>query len=232
MRYEEFLEAWREVFERSGGRFPAFGRPTETISIQSMTRQYAIRLADTDPLVEPFTVSAKLAWSWDPLKFARTATTEEDVLNELLGRVDLDDRQTERPWLRVDISLAANAHLDAKLQLPDAAAWRRWSREVSSLLEAVLPSAQQHEDEPLAGTSWRGDPSVELRCGEGGQLYLTGVLMDAWSAVDLPRIWDDLERPQDVDPREALRVLARRVQAALGIWSDALRTLQRAAEVH
>jgi hypothetical protein len=35
---------------------------------------------------EPFHIGATLSWRWDSLHTARTATTEEDLLTELLGR--------------------------------------------------------------------------------------------------------------------------------------------------
>jgi hypothetical protein len=71
-----------------------------------------------------------LSWRWDALQTARTATREEDVLEELLGR-DGYNLVTERPWLRVDVTLRATLPLDSPLPMPGAEAWRRWVAEAS-----------------------------------------------------------------------------------------------------
>jgi hypothetical protein len=78
-----------------------------------------------------FHVTAELSWRWDALQTARTATREEDVLEELLGR-DGYYLVTERPRLRVDVTLRANLPLDSPLPLRRAEAWRRWVAKASS----------------------------------------------------------------------------------------------------
>ena len=139
--------------------------------------------------------------------------------------------ETELPWLRVDASLAARAHLDAKRQLPEPVTWQRWALEISARLETLLP-AQVGRDSDGAILGWRGDPSVELRCGAGGQLFLTGVEIAAWQAIELPRIWDDPERPRDPEVEPQLADLAKRVRGALDVWAEALATLESGARVH
>jgi len=65
------------------------------------------RLHSSEPVgrqdAPPFHTSAAIEWRWGALATARTATTEEDMLTELLGREDAHDVETERAWLRVDI---------------------------------------------------------------------------------------------------------------------------------
>src|SRR5689334_13950946 len=113
MRYDDFRELWRCCVDRSR-LLHTLGGPTETIDVEWMSREYAIRIMGIHQ-VEPYTISAKVRWRWDAVQAARTRTTEEDLLTTILG--DADDVETARPWLRVDIEIAASAHLDAKLQL-------------------------------------------------------------------------------------------------------------------
>jgi hypothetical protein len=53
-----------------------------------------------------FYVTATLSWRWDAALSARSATAEEDLLVEILGR-DGSYLVTEQPWLRVDVTLNA-----------------------------------------------------------------------------------------------------------------------------
>ncbi len=229
MRYHDFLDAWRRSVERSR-HLSAFGATTEMLDLGSMARRYQVRLIGAGVAqVEPYTISVRLDWQWDALQAARTRTTEEDVITAILG--DADAVETEPPWLRVDIRLAGRAHMDAKLQLPEPVAWQRWALEISSRLEPLLPAhVVRNRDGAVLG--WRGEPSVELRCGVGGELFLTGVEIEAWQAVELPRIWDDPERPRDPEVEPQLVDLAKRVRAALDVWADALRTLEMGGRVH
>lgn len=71
--------------------------------------------------VEPFHVGATMSWRWDSLNTARTATTEEDMLTELLGREGGGRVKTERPWLRVDVTLRAS--LPHGKPIPSSEVW-------------------------------------------------------------------------------------------------------------
>jgi hypothetical protein len=228
VRYDEFLAAWRQVFE-DPRRFSRLESPTERIDLTSMGREYATRLMAGGLAIEPFTTSVLLFWRWDSLQSARTATTEEDVLTELLGRRG-SDVGTEPPWLRVDVTLAAKVHLDASLPVPEPAIWGRWISELDLRLEHHLPRAGKQVG---SVSGWRGDPTVELRCGKDGQLLLSGVEVAAFEPVPLPRRWDNPERREkDRDPPERLEEIANRLRGALRVWTEALRTLQAGGQVH
>jgi hypothetical protein len=231
MRYDDFRDAWHRAFSRTR-LFTTLGEPTETLDLRSMERR-SETLLEGATRVEPFTISARLAWRWGAIHAARTRTTEEDFLRDVLGEVgevgDVAALETERPWLRVDVSLTALAHLDARLQLPEPASWKRWVLEIGAQMDAHL----SHDmDARGAFLGWRGDPTVELRCGEGGQLFLTGVELTAWRALFLPRIWDHPERARDPEVGPQLEDLARRVGGALEVWTGALATLATHAQVH
>jgi hypothetical protein len=107
-------------------------RPAETIDLGDMSRTYRIFVklyrAQRAGL---FHVMAELSWRWDALQTARTATREEDVLEELLGR-DGYYLVTERPWLRLDVTLKATLPLDSPLPMPGA--------EVTARLAPLLPT--------------------------------------------------------------------------------------------
>ena len=229
MRYDEFVVSWRRHFE-SARPFLMLGAPDELLHLGSMSRHRGVRLMGAGlGQVDPYTISAKVEWRWDALQSARTTTTEEDLVAMVLG--DADRVKTDPPWLRVDVSLDARAHLDARLQLPEPVTWNRWALEISARLEAMLP-AHIGRDSDGAILGWRGDPSVELRCGAGGQLFLTGVGIAAWQAIELPRIWDDPERPRDPEVDPQLADLARRLRSALDVWAEALATLEIGGRVH
>jgi hypothetical protein len=106
MNYDQFRAFWHEALDEAKLlSFPP--RPAETIDLGDMARTYRIfveryRLQRAGP----FHVTAELSWRWDALQTARTATREEDVLEELLDQ-DGYDLATERPWLRVDVTLRA-----------------------------------------------------------------------------------------------------------------------------
>ena len=225
MRYDEFRDLWCRCFQTTRS-LEAMGQPAEYLDLNSMDRRYEARFIAAAG-VEPYTLSARLWWRWDSLQAARTCTTEEDLLTTLLGNRDVVD--TERPWLRVDVALVARTHLDARVQLPGGASWKMWVLEIAAQMDAHLSIGVADDG---AVQSWRGEPSVELRCGPGGQLFLTGVELEAWRMIELPRAWDDPALPRDPDPEPQIAALARDVSNALDVWAAALRTLGRGSIIH
>jgi hypothetical protein len=85
MNYDSFRAAWQQAL-REAGLQPFLFPPTETVDLGRMSRTYQtdIHLGSAQQ-AEPFYVTASLTWTWDALQSARTATTEEDLLMELLG---------------------------------------------------------------------------------------------------------------------------------------------------
>lgn len=224
MNYDEFRNAWHQALSAAGIRLFPFP-PTETVDVGHVSRTYevCVGLGGVSPF-EPFGVVAKLSWTWDALQCARTNTTEEDLLAELLGLERLDE-DTEQPWLRVDVSLRATLPWDSPLSLPRTSAWRRWVAEVIDRLAPLLPTEYALKDQERLVLSWRGEPEARVVCAPNGQLLLTGVEISAWLGIDLPRQWDDPEREPDEPPDEQLANLAQRIYIALGEWQQCLRHL-------
>lgn len=225
MNYDEFRTTWHRALNEAGLlRFPAY--PSETIELRWLRREYGLDVRPHDQPARPFHVSARLSWVWDAATAARTATTEEDLLVELLGQ-DGYYLVTEQPWLRVDVKLRATLPVDSPLPMPDAAAWRRWAEDATTRLAPLLPIEGMDEDEDDPDTlSWRGKPQANLACAPDGQLYLAGVELSAWQGIDLPRQWDNPDRLRDGHPHPQLAAFARRLRRALDVWGDGLSHLK------
>lgn len=198
--------------------------PSEAIDLHLMRRKYNIFVTPGQRYqVGPFTVTAGLSWDWDAALAARSATTEEDLLIELLGQ-DGYYLVTEQPWLRVDVTLNAALPLDSPLQMPETKVLHRWAADVTARLEPLLPIGKAYEGDPSV-LSWRDEPIAHLRCASEGHLYLTGVELSAWQGIGLPRQWDNPDRSPDEGTEEQVDDLAGRVRQALQEWGDSLRLL-------
>lgn len=129
---------------------------------------------------------------------------------------------TERPWVRVDVTLRGTLPMDSPLPMPEGEAWRQWIAEVTSQLASILPSAGEEDEEKSGTLSWRGDPKARLQCASDDRLYLTGVYMSAWQGIDLPRQWDNPDREPDGWPEERLADFATWVRLAPQEWENCL----------
>jgi len=136
---------------------------------------------------------------------------------------------TQRPWLRVDITLSATLPADSPISMPDAGAWRRWAAKVKARLAPLLPIESVDAGHPLDEEydlrilSSRSKPAARLRCDpNNGELYLTRVELSAWQGIDLPRQWDNPDREPDPWPEAQLADFAGRARQALLVWEDCL----------
>ena len=69
------------------GLMPFPSRPMEAVELDWLSRTYRISVSLRGvQRAGPFHVSAGLSWKWDAALAARSATTEEDLLIEVLGR--------------------------------------------------------------------------------------------------------------------------------------------------
>ena len=186
MNYEQFRIAWYEALTEAG-MWSYLCPPIETVDLGQMSRTYRVYVhLGHSQEVKPFHVSANLSWTWDALQAARTATTEEDALMLFLGD-EGRHLDTERPWLRVDVTLSATLSWGSPLPLPEPTRWRDWVADVTGRLAPLLPTeVGDGEGAPLV-LSWRGEPEAEVQPKADGQLYLTGVRLSAWKGIDLPR---------------------------------------------
>lgn len=227
MKHDAFRAAWDAAL-RDAGLLTSHDRPEDSVDLATMSRKYSVLVGmfQRQP-AEPFVGSMELSWQWDALHSARTQTTEEDVLTELLGRRDGDAEpmKTERPWLRVDIKLNGQLAWDKPLPLATSETWRAWVTKVLGQMDLLLPLRDDEPGREVAIPSWRGEPEAELRCGPSGELWLLGVRLTAWQGVDLPRQWDDADREPDEGPEAQLEPFAKRLVGALDAWKKSLNML-------
>jgi hypothetical protein len=227
MNYDQFRTLFEEALS-AAGLMSSLPRPQETLSLEWMSRAYKTIVVLGAQQARPFYVTATLNWEWDAALAARSATTEEDLLTELLGQ-DGYYLVTERPWLRVDVTLNATLPRDAPLPMPDSGVWRRWTTEIVSRLASLLPTDSEEDEGGLRILSWRGEPEARLECDSDGNLFLTGVYLSAWQGIELPRQWDNPDRESDPWPEEQLADFVDRVREALEEWEECLKYLAAAA---
>jgi hypothetical protein len=120
------------------------------------------------------------------------------------------------------------------IPLPPPRVWANWAKEVVGRLERIerlLPAEVM--DDRGAGLprvlAWQGEPSLEVRCSRQGELRLHAVKVEAWQALDVPRMSDDVEHDQDLEPGKELAAMFKRVRSALRAWMEATDHLARSA---
>jgi hypothetical protein len=125
--YDHFKATFLQALRASG--LPTIGPSEERLDLRSMDRTVTVYV---EPVgggrAGPFHVSGVVAWRWDALQTARTATTEDDLLTEVLGRDRAHAVDTARPWLRVDLELRAALEAGQTLFMPSLAKWAQWHR--------------------------------------------------------------------------------------------------------
>jgi hypothetical protein len=220
MSYEEFLVVWNAALLESG--LPVQGVSADTtLDLSKLDRRYEVRV---EPLhgqdTPPFYVTALLSWRWSALATARTATSEEDMVRELLNR----STKTQRPWIRVDVKLHATLPMMEPMAMPTTATWRRWREEAMNRLEHIAPLlpdevVREHRGGQLEILGWQGQPELEAGCRPDGTLVLGGVSLAAWQAVHPPR---NSDTHKDRPPHAQLEELFSRLKAALHAWSESL----------
>jgi hypothetical protein len=222
MEYEQFRRVWHEALAQAGLMSVSPQTPVETIDLAGLSRSYKIfvELGHRQP-ARTFSVFASLKWEWDALQATRGRFREEEILTDLLGR-EASGLDTVPPWLRVDVTLLGSLPYDSPLPLPAPARWRRWTAEVASRLQPLLPIDSDMDEHGLKVLSSRSEPEAHLRCHPTGQLFLSKVELSAWQSIELPRNWDHPERPPDPDPADQLFYFADRVRQALQAWEQCL----------
>lgn len=223
MRYEDFKSTWERTLQSS--RLRRHGFTEETLNSRSLDRAYLVRVEPPQGQESnPFHVVAELGWRWTAFHSARSVTSEEDALTELLGRRETPE--TARPWLRVDIKLSATLMYGHPIAMPTPKAWAAWAREVLGRLENIEPLLPEARLRERAGRlpevlAWREEPTLEVQCSPVGELRLAGVSLSAGVALDLPRQWSSSER-RDEEPDDALVELFARLEGALRAWSESV----------
>jgi hypothetical protein len=224
--YETFRHLWLEALRQC--RLPTSGLyGTETLDTRNLDRSYRVYV---EPLggqdAPPFHVTAELSWDWHATNTVRGSRTDGDLLSEMLGRDQIEDLASEKPYLRVDIKLRASAPFDKPLPMPAKAAWAKWVEETMARLariEPLLPDEVVRENRMgmTEVLGWQGSPTAKVVCGPGGELRLEGVQVAAMQIIELPRLIDNPDE-RDEGPEVELEDLFGRVRASLMAWMQAL----------
>ena len=220
MTYEEFKRAWIGALHHSG--LAVFGSELirEGLDLLQVDRSGETTVALRDPQVEPFTIVARTAWRWASSHSARTATSEEDLVAELVGIKSPRPRRTERPWLRIDATLRASLPYNRALPFP-AERWAAWGKHTTKAIAELDPRPTKVNTGLPPTLKWQGTPAAKVRADGNGTLRVEAIELDAWQGVALPRRWSDPRRKPDPHPGPALDKLFKRLEDALHIWTHA-----------
>ena len=85
VNYDEFKSVFMSALRESG--LPMIGlTPDEVLGLRSADRTFTLGVEPIDREIgRPFHIAATISFRWDALQTARTATSEDDLLAELLG---------------------------------------------------------------------------------------------------------------------------------------------------
>jgi hypothetical protein len=174
----------------------------------------------------PFHVTAELSWDWRATNTVRGSRTDSELLSEMLGRDEVVDLVTEKPYLRVDIKLRASAPYDKPLPMPAKTAWAKWVEETMARLDSIEPLlpdqiVRENRMDMTEVLGWQGSPTAKVVCGPGGELRLERVEVAAMQIIELPRFIDNPDERED-GPEVELEELFGRVRASLMAWMQAL----------
>ena len=178
-------------------------------------------------MASPFHISGAISWRWGALQQARTATTEEDLLTELLGREDARGQETLHPRLRIDVTLRAGLEYGKSIAMPSRSVWSRWRREALArlrMLEHLVDDDAMLDiwDDEFAVLAWLGEPEITAACNETGDLLFESLSVSAFQMVGVPRAWDSPDRQPDDDPYQQLCAMFLRVKSALHAWGEVM----------
>lgn len=222
MRYDEFKALWNHAIREA--RLPVIGSVHETLDLGTMDRTYETCVHVIASESGPFSVTATLSWCWDVYLLARSSTTEEDLLSDLLGKRSVDKIRTDQPLLRVDITLRASSLPDKPIRMPSKSVLSRWVYETLRRIDQTqAPAPKDRVRRTKEGRevflAWIGEPVLKTTCDVDGGLKLDSVELSSWQAIDLPRQWDNPDRKNDESPHEQLSQMFGRLGTALGIWA-------------
>ena len=226
MRYEVFRDRVEHALRDAGVSFLDLSRK-ETLELPALARTYEIAIElDERQQARPFHVAGSIEFRWDPFQIARSYTTEEDLLTELLGR-KMSEHETKPRWQRVEMRLQANLPDGSTVSMPDSRVWTSWTTRVARLRARLVPvEAAEDEDGQSTVAGWRGDVAVRATCSDDGVLLLHGLEIATFQVVSPSRARDDTAKRGD-DISGQLDQLARRFRIAFDEWMDRVAELAR-----
>ncbi len=226
MRYAEFRDRLEDALQEAGLFFHDADRRVETIDLADTVRSWKVYVRRAAPRsAQPFDVSAEIGFEWGPVDAARAYTCEEDLLTELVGRRRRPTR-TERRWTRIDLSLHASLPYGSTTSIPEPHVFGAWTASVVEKADAALTDTEEKKGRMVAVLGGHGGVEVQGHCKPDGVVSLKAVAISGFRTVRVPRVWDNPERREaEKGPRDELRRLARRFNAALDEWTKSVSEL-------
>jgi len=228
MRYDEFRDRLQDALRGTGLFLQHAGLPSETMDLASASRRWEAYIRQpASQNSEPFHISAKVTFEWDPINAARGYTCEEDLLTELIGRKQRYPK-TQLRWTRVDLMLHATLPYGSTTPMPDLQIFGPWTSSVGEKLDKLLVESKEREGRLVAITGGRAEIAAEVCGGSGGALFLKGVAVSGFRLVRIPRVWDDpVRRSSEMDIGGELAQLAVRFRDAIDEWNKSIADLAR-----
>jgi hypothetical protein len=228
MRYDEFRGQLQDALGNEGLFRQFINNPDETIDLASTTRRWkAYVMQPSPPHAAAFHVSAKIAFEWCPFDTARSYTTEEDLLTELLGRKKHPSTTAQR-FVRVDLDLQASLPYGATTSLPDSRVFGSWTDSVNQKLDKLFSEHQERQGRLIAVLGGLGELEIHTRCDAAGVLSILRISIAGFRLVRVPRVWDDPDRCRAEKGASAeLARLAQRFKNAINEWAGSIAELER-----
>jgi hypothetical protein len=228
MRYEEFRDQLLIAFQNVGLLGQTMGNPTETIDLGSTERRWKLYiLGNSTADTEPFYVTAKIAFNWDPVNTARSHTCEEDLLTELLGQTK-GSTKTKPRFIRIDLELYARLPHGSKSAIPEAQTFGSWADSIRQKLDKALHESKWNQGRLVAVLGALGELNIESGCDSAGRLSITGVTITGFRILRVPRVWNDLDR-QDAEKgaERELSGLAQKFKYSIDEWRASIAELAK-----
>ena len=225
MRYDEFRDHLQIALHNAGLLGQRLGNPTETIDLENMERRWKVHIIGTSNDTEPFHVTAKIAFNWNPFNIARSYTCEEDLLTELLGRAK-SAAKTEPRFARVDLELYARLPYGSTTAIPEAQTFGSWADSIKQKLDKAFTESKRRQGRLVAVLGAVEEIRVESECDSAGRLSVTGVSISGFRIVQVPRMWDDPDRRNaEKDPSTEFSKLAQKFKYSLDEWRSGIAEL-------
>jgi hypothetical protein len=228
MRYDEFRDQLQMALQNVGLLGQRIGNPTETVDLESMGRRWKVYIVGTSTTdTEPFHVTAKIAFHWNPFDIARSYTCEEDLLTELLGRTKSSSK-TEPRFTRVDLELHARLPYGSTTAIPKAQTFGSWVGSIKQKLDKAFTESKWRQGRLVAVLGSLDEINIESKCDSAGRLSIKGLSIAGFRMVRVPRVWDDPERRNAEKGAAAeLSRLAQKFTYSLDEWRASIAELAR-----
>jgi hypothetical protein len=227
MRYDEFRDQLQIALHNAGLLGQRLGNPTETIDLESMGRRWKVYVIGTSNDTEPFHITAKIAFNWNPFNTARSYTCEEDLLTELLGRAK-SSAKTEPRFARVDLELYARLPYGSTTTIPEVQTFGAWADSIRQKLYKEFTESKWRQERLVAVLGAVEEINVDSKCDSAGRLSITGVSIAGFRIVRVPRMWDDPDRRDaEKDPSTELSKLVQKFKYSLDEWRISIAELAK-----